>query len=527
MFSCKNKAKSFAFGFWLLAFGFFKAQVNYVLNPSFEKLDSCVPDMKNGFIWPYVPGSLASPWDTLANGGGGSTILCHTCFNPNPNVSVPTNFAAVLPPGLYQETHSGQGYIYMGFLKKTPVNSVNWRAYIQQKMERTLLQNKKYCVTYYASLSNRYVSAVDELGAYFDDGSIQSIAPLKEAIVNPQIKSPTGVFYTDTLNWMKVQGTFMANGNERYITIGNFRPTATSNFTTFSGSPDANAEYYIDDVSVIEADLPAYAGRDTVLCTGDSLFIGRTPEIGLECLWYNNNTQINNIAGFWVKPAVTQTYAVVQDMCGIMRYDTIQVQVKPKFIGVPKIQSSSLALCPKDMANLTVINTPTLGNIYNWKSNLSLNSNSNYSVQAIISNTIIAATNYNIYLTLQNNGAGLFCPFNSKDSVTIQVSDTCFKEVVIPNIFTPNDDKINDSWRFKMPLGVTLNLIEVYNRWGTLIYTIDESLLKTNDLINTINWDGHTTSGEVCGSGVYFYLIKYTDRFKESKIIKGNLSLVR
>ncbi len=34
--------------------------------------------------------------------------------------------------------------------------------------------------------------------------------PLRSAIVNPQVKGPTGVFYSDTLNWMRIQGLYTA-----------------------------------------------------------------------------------------------------------------------------------------------------------------------------------------------------------------------------------------------------------------------------------------------------------------------------
>lgn len=515
----KQRAGEIFLSFVFCLFSFFGiTQVNYVQNPSFEILDSC-----NYANFLYPPRF----WDTLRAGGGGGPEICSPCNNLIAVLQVPVN--GYRPS--FQIPKSGTNYcVYTDFVSSHPLNLE--KEYIQNELRRKLLSGKPYCIKVNVSLVNESKYAITEFGAYLDDGSIQT-TPYGTSTVTPQIKSPVGIFLNDTINWTEIKGIYIANGTEKYLTLGNFKTNATTNTITMAApAPPFQiqrdvADYYVDDVSIIEADLPAYAGRDTVICSGDSVFIGRQPEVGLECIWFNNSSQISTGGGIWVKPIATQTFIVHQDVCGIITKDTIQVQIKPKFTGVPKIQSSALALCPKDMANLTIINTPALGTSYNWQSNLSLTSNTNYSVQAIISNTVITATYYNIYLTLQNNGAGLFCPFNSKDSVTIHISDTCFKELVIPNIFTPNDDKINDSWRFKMPLGTTLNLVEVYNRWGTLIYSIDESLLKTNDLLNTINWDGHTTSGEVCGSGVYFYLIKYTDRFKENTVIKGNLSLIR
>ena len=61
---------------------------------------------------------------------------------------------------------------------------------------------------------------------------------------------------------------------------------------------------------------------------GDSIFIGRQPEVGLECQWFNNTVSIAQGAGIWVKPNTNQQYIIKQDVCGILSYDTIQVNVK-------------------------------------------------------------------------------------------------------------------------------------------------------------------------------------------------------
>jgi hypothetical protein len=308
---------SLLFVFWLLVV-VLRAQVNHVLNPSFEYVSNC-GDPLGSFI------SLATPWDTLKNGGGNGYPL-NKCFPINSNSSTPFN----LYGNGYQYPRTGDGYAYLNFFKLTPNPAVNWRWYIQQKMAKKLIANKSYCVTYWVSLINYCNYGVDELAAYFDDGSIQSIAWSKEAPANPQVKSPSNVFYIDTLNWMKVQGSFIATGNEEYITLGNFRLNAVVNYTSLNGATSGNASYFVDDVSVIETDLPADAGVDKYCAVGDSVFIGRTPEIGLNdaCMWYklpNITNAIDTVAGLWVKPVVTSTYVVKQNICGMVKWDTVIV----------------------------------------------------------------------------------------------------------------------------------------------------------------------------------------------------------
>jgi hypothetical protein len=66
----------------------------------------------------------------------------------------------------------------------------------------------------------------------------------------PQVNDTS--LMVDTLNWKKISGTFVANGGERYLIIGNF----FSDYTTDSSAVPINdtlrqwAYYYIDDVDV-------------------------------------------------------------------------------------------------------------------------------------------------------------------------------------------------------------------------------------------------------------------------------------
>ncbi len=270
----------------------------------------------------------------MGGGAAGATpFLCNVCFNPNSESGVPKNATSgggCVISGSYQQPHSGKGYLYQNFFKLSTA-SVAWRTYAQSSLTNTLISGKIYCVTYYVSLSNRANVAIDELSAYFDNGSIQSIAPRFEALATPQIKSPPGVFYMDTLNWMKVQGTFTATGNESYITLGNFRTSATTNYTLLC-STYGIAEYYVDDVSVIDFNLPAYAGPDKNILSGDSAFIGRPSEIGLECTWTNGTTTVGTGGGLWVKPITTTTYIVTQDICGNIKTDTVKIVVN--YVGI-------------------------------------------------------------------------------------------------------------------------------------------------------------------------------------------------
>lgn len=289
------------------------AQINLVQNPSFENISSC-PTQYNQI-------NLAVGWDTLINGGGGKPETYNSCANPNTYVGVPVNSYGLS----YQLAKTGVSYASMGLYVNPFFYSQ--REYIQNTLIRPLEIGKNYCVTFFVSLNNRCQYAIDELGAYFDNGII-STPTFGVFVANPQIKSPTGIFYSDTLNWMKVQGSFIASDAFAYLTLGNFRSNANTNKIEIANGRGELAEYYIDDVSVIDINMPANAGRDTSICETDSVFLGRQNEIGIECSWLQNNNFIGSGAGIWIKPKTTTAYVVKQKICDFISHDTVKVIVK-------------------------------------------------------------------------------------------------------------------------------------------------------------------------------------------------------
>jgi gliding motility-associated-like protein len=89
---------------------------------------------------------------------------------------------------------------------------------------------------------------------------------------------------------------------------------------------------------------------------------------------------------------------------------------------------------------------------------------------------------------------------------------------IIPNVFTPNGDGINDIWNPWDPTGAnprTYNAcwydLKVFNIWGNLLENKVISLPSSavNGFSgNVIFWDGRTFGGSMVPDGTYFYILK-------------------
>jgi hypothetical protein len=266
----------------------------------------------------------------------------------------------------YQWSRSGKNYIITTPFCTTCSN--NKRGFPKNRLKKTLEAGKGYCVTLYVSLSNQSTYGIDRIGAFFGDSSIDTITQCNKPIIylTPQVENSVNNIIVDTLNWIKVQGSFIANGTEKYMLVGNFYSDANTHsvVTNTVNLPAVASEYFLDDISVIEENLIADAGPNRSLEHGDSTFIGYTPDVGIDeaCIWYKmtgptTSVTIDTIAGLWVKPITTTTYVVRQEICGNVKWDTVVIFENP--LGVNerlKIINEELQIYPTPVSNYFEMN---------------------------------------------------------------------------------------------------------------------------------------------------------------------------
>jgi gliding motility-associated-like protein len=88
-------------------------------------------------------------------------------------------------------------------------------------------------------------------------------------------------------------------------------------------------------------------------------------------------------------------------------------------------------------------------------------------------------------------------------------------QLYIPNAFTPNDDGINDKWTIPGLENYHKATVQIFNRWGQVIYS---------SVGYSRPWDG-TINGQPVPVGVYIYMIRPNEN--GYGLLNGTLTLIR
>ncbi|HZV70503.1 MAG TPA: hypothetical protein VFG10_13200, partial [Saprospiraceae bacterium] len=200
---------------------------NLVPNPGLEEYNVCP------FIGDVDGSMTCAPWISMY-----SANYFNSCF-PGP-WGTPDNCKG------FQYPHSGEAYIggYQGS------NTGGGREFLQVQLTAPLIGGQCYEVSFFANLSNIYNCGINHLGALLTSTAVtygQAIGMI------PQIDGG-GQFFSDTVNWFIISGTFVADGGEQYLTLGNFYLNANTQFDPMCDDLFLWAYYYFDDVLVQETE---------------------------------------------------------------------------------------------------------------------------------------------------------------------------------------------------------------------------------------------------------------------------------
>ena len=262
---------------------------NIVANPGFENV-----------VCPTGYGQIsnATGW-SYAFASDGSSDLLHACHTGG-ICGVPGNFWGSSWP------HSGNGYAHAGSFLFSDSNT----EYILGHFNSPMVAGKCYYVEFWVkrTLSNGLQSslnfAVRGIGAYisaFPPQQSINIYGNPHGYINVQPQIVYDDFLTDHQNWVKVSGTYKAQGGEQFITIGNFAQNLVFNVDYIVAIPgnsynlsNAQVGYFFDDVLVEETDGCAnnvYI-EDVVYGSGN-----QTTEQAMQNVFAGTDVGIPNVAG--------------------------------------------------------------------------------------------------------------------------------------------------------------------------------------------------------------------------------------
>ncbi|MFM7681452.1 MAG: gliding motility-associated C-terminal domain-containing protein, partial [Bacteroidota bacterium] len=206
-------------------------------------------------------------------------------------------------------------------------------------------------------------------------------------------------------------------------------------------------------------------GVDTVLCN-TNVFELDAGGIFTNYQWNTGETaqsiEVNSTGTYWVE---------VPSTCGQALRDSIYLIFSQNNFDLPNI----LNLCNGDTTTFSLMNQ----GVYQW-------SNSESSLNFTPENSAL----YTLQIT---DSVG--CDFS--DSILINLNSCEIFSLLIPNVFTPNNDGLNDYYGIVTENAISQEAI-IFNRWGNKIIELNNPNLY---------WNGILSNGKEAQEGIY--LIKY------------------
>ena len=213
--------------FSLISFAQVKKGKNLIPNPSFEDRKGKGADIKTAIPWKGV-----------------GTVDYY--MKPDKRDTSP-----------YKGAKTGVGYAGLRF-------QADYKEYMYAPLNETLEKGKTYRFKMYIRLleAENVTVTVKQLGAYFSQTAFYvGMNFEEEGLVDTTYNK--GI--SGTLNWILIQGDYTAQGNEKFIIIGNFRTKMKDDFVKknkWSLFEFKEAYYYIDDISLRERINVDTAGHD-------------------------------------------------------------------------------------------------------------------------------------------------------------------------------------------------------------------------------------------------------------------------
>ena len=303
-----------------------------------------------------------------------------------------------------------------------------------------------------------------------------------------------------TYTWMP------GNQNSASITVN---PLANTTYTLVSlngNCPGATT------VSVIVNPTPTFTNNgiaDSALCGKSN---GGYQNIGISggntpyhYQWYNGTTPIPGDTNAILSNAAAGSYTlIVTDSRGCIATGGAISYTVPGSAAVVALFTANPNVGQAPL-NVSFVNASTAGGSYFWNFGNGFNSN----VQNPSAVTYSTTGVYSVTLFVDVSG----CAASYTATILVEEPTT----IIIPNIFTPNGDGLNDEFFIKNT-GLSNLTCNIFDRWGVFVFSIQSPQEV---------WDGRTPGGEKASEGTYFFILKALGLDGKSYQQQGPLTLLR
>ncbi len=236
---------------------------NLVINPSFEIFSTCPTSINSG-----TPDQVAKAIGWYSSFG--TPDYYNSCATLTSQVNVPNNYFG------YQ--HAATGNAYCGF----HCYGGNGREIISSQLSSQLTIGQKYFVSFKV-VDIYYGIVTDKMGVKFSTIHYTTTSPPP---INNTSQVYSSVVITDTLNWVKVKGSFIADSSYEYINIGNFFDDTHTD--TLHLSNNGNNYCYVDDICVSIDSNSCYSSESIQVLSFSELNIYPNPANDLIVIEHDN-----------------------------------------------------------------------------------------------------------------------------------------------------------------------------------------------------------------------------------------------
>ncbi len=297
--------------------------------------------------------------------------------------------------------------------------------------------------------------------------------------------------------------TLSGNGASTYawdngITNGiSFVASATATYAV-TGT-DANGCFASDQVLVTVNALPIVnAGADQTICEGSVVTLSGSGATSY--VWNNGVTN-----GISFTPVTSGTYSVTgTDANGCINTDFVTINILPT--PYANVTADVTIGDPGLVVNFT--NNSSNGTSYNWV----FGNGQSATLSTLIGQTVTYSEpgTYTVSLTATNGVCS--------DVATVQIIVLALPPptIHVPNVFTPNQDGVNDEFFVETSFTQSITLF-ILNRWGEVVYETTELTSKWNGDIN----------GKEATDGVYFYKYEVVGINSDVLTGHGHITLIR